>query len=474
MEKNKPFQQWEQKEQEILRGDKEKIQLQHDKGKKTARERINLLFDSASFVELEALNENSGVICGYGLVENKPVFAASQDITVKGAAMSEKQASKIIRTLDLARTAGAPVVFFTDTEGFQVEENALTLKAYARVFKKIAGLNGFCPTVTLIGGNSFGIAAQFAAMCDFAFAVKGVSAMLPFSPAVLNTKGNAPKDAESLGGADALSKEGSVASAFESEDEAIQRIRKLLALLPGSAAEKSAFVSADDINRSVKADGRNGLALLNDIADRGSAIELYEDAGKGVHTAFTRVGGHACLLLVSEPENDDGRLCHKACKKTARLIKFANSFNMPVISLISSDGLKVVPYDKTSYLMAGFAEMTRNAAISDTVKICVIYGNAIGASYISAASSSADLTFAWPDAMVSPLTKEAAVQTFDALKLKDEKRGELEASYARAHDGLSIASLGLADKIIKPSETRKHIIAALELLYNKKKAAKYL
>jgi acetyl-CoA carboxylase carboxyltransferase component len=473
VEKNKPLQKWEQKEQEILRGDSEKIQSQHDKGKKTARERINSLFDSASFVELEALNQ-SGVICGYGLAGNRPVFAVSQDITVKGAAMGEKQASKIIRTLDLAKTAGAPVVFFIDTEGFLVEENALTLKAYAKVFAKIADLNGFCPTITLIGGESFGVAAQFAALTDFAVATKGVSAMLPFSPAVLSTVGNAPKDAQSLGGADTLSKNGNVAISAESEDEAIISIKKLLALLPSFASEKSPYSCTDDINRSITADGTDGMLLLNDLADKGSALELYKYAGIGVHTAFARVGGHACLMLVSEPRNDNGRLCHKACKKIAKLVKFASSFKLPIINFVSSDGLKVVPEDKLPCLLANSAEMTRSLALSASPKVCVVFGNAIGASYISAASSSADLSFVWPEAMVSPLAKEAAVQTFDALKLKDEKRSELEASYARAHDGLSVAQLGLADKIIKPSESRKHIIAALELLYMKEETAKFI
>ncbi|MDO5022046.1 MAG: carboxyl transferase domain-containing protein [Eubacteriales bacterium] len=474
MGKNEPLQQWEQKKQELQQGNSEKIKIQHDKGKKTARERIGLLFDTVSFVELEALNEDSGVICGYGLAENRPVFAVAQDVTVKGAAMSKAQAGKIIRTLDLAKKSGSPVVFFIDTEGFQVEENALALKAYGKVFAKMASLSGFCPTISLVSGNSFGVAAQFAAIADFTIVTEGISTMLPFSPAVMNTAGNVPKDAETLGGAKLLSIEGIAALVTASEEEAIGSTKKLLGLIPSSTSEEAPYVNSDDINRTITADGSSGLALADDIADKGTRLELYKDAGIGMHTSFARIGGHSCLLIVSEPINNNGRLCHKACKKISRLVDFADNYNLPVVSLVSSEGLKVVPEDKLPTLMANCAEMTNHISWASIPKVSVIYGNAIGASYISfVASANPDISFVWPHSMVAPLSKETAVQTFDALKLKSEKRSTLEAAYAKAHDGMSVAQLGLVDNIINPSETRKHIIAAIELLYTKDRAFQF-
>ncbi len=468
MGKIEPLKKWEKKRLELLQGDKEKIKLQHDKGKKTARERIVAFFDAGSFVELGALNEESGVICGYGLSFERPVYAVAQDITVKGAAMSKKQADKIINTLSLAKKAGAPVVFFTDTEGFNVKEDALTLKAFGEVFAAISKLSGICPIITLVAGECCGIAAQFAMLSDISIAVEDVSVLMPFTPAVMVKAGIAPKEGKALGGAMVAAVQGSCALTANDEDEAIASLKKLLELLPSSVDGKAPFADSDDINRLLSADGKDGFKLASELVDNGSAIELYPEYGAGVHTFFARIGGSSCALVASEPSVDGGRLDSKSCNKTARLLRLAAKYNLPVVSLISSDGLNVPAEEGQGELMLSFGKMMRAYALVKVPKINVVYGNAIGASYVaSVACSGADLSLVWPNAMVASLTKELAVHVFEADKIIDEGKEALEEAYAKANDGMAVAKLGLADEVIHPTETRKHVIAALELLYTK-------
>jgi acetyl-CoA carboxylase carboxyltransferase component len=467
--KIEPLKKWEEKRLELLQGDEAKIKLQHDKGKKTARERIAAFFDAASFVELGALKEESGVICGYGLSSERPVYAVAQDITVKGAAMSKKQADKIINTLSLAKKTGAPVVFFTDTEGFSVKEDALTLKAFGEVFAAISKLSVICPIITLVAGECCGIAAQFAMLSDISIAIEGVTVIMPFTPAVMGKAGDVNKDGKALGGAKVAAKQGSCALTAKDEDEAIAKLKTLLALLPSSVDNKAPFVDSDDINRVLSADGKDGFKLVTEIADNGTAIELYPEYGAGMYTFLARIGGYSCALIASEPGKEAGRLNSKSCKKVARVLRLADKYNLPVVNLIASDGLDVPAEENQGELMISCGKMMRAYALAQVPKISVVYGNAIGASYVaSVACAGSDLSFVWPNAMVASLTKELAVLAFEADKIAEEGKEALEEAYAKTNNGVAIAKLGLADEVIYPSETRKHVIAALELLYTKR------
>lgn len=460
-----------EKKNALLKCNEELAEKQHASGKRTARERVEKICDSGSFVEIQSLQTEAAVITGYALIGQRPVYVIAQDVTTKGAAMSDAQAAKMIRTLDMAEKIGAPVLFFADSEGVCVKEGAVAMAAYARVFARMARLSGICPIITLVCGPCMGIAAHFAQLADIAIAVEKTGLIMPVSPLVMNaTAGKQLKD-EEMGGAVAAAKQGTVAMTAADEKQAYGMIKALIDLLPSSNEESAPFVENDNINRLMTAGAEDGFALAQDLADAGSVNELYRHYGQGCHTLLARIGGQSCGIIASEPREEGGRMDIAALKKAARLVRFCDCYRLPVITLLNSEGLAVPSVQNQGEAMRASSQLLYAYAEATTPKLAVLTGNAIGAAYVAMAGSAADLTYAWPEAMVAPLTREAAVQTFDAEKLKTEERAVLEENYARSSDGLNLAAAGLADDVIDPAETRKYLIAALELMYTKSEAA---
>lgn len=461
-----------EKKNALLQGDTQKVEQQHAKNKLTARERVTSLYDGGSFVETLALQQDTGVITGYGLVDGRPVYVAAQDVTVQGAAMSRLQAEKILNLLGLAKKTGAPVVIFADSEGFKVEEGAAALAAYAQVFAAMSRLSGVCPILTVVSGACMGVAAHFASLADVAIAVEKSALVMPMSSLVMNATAGTTLKEEELGGADMLLKHGAVALKAADEQQAVSTLQKVLSLLPSSNCEGAPLEEGDDLNRLLTADASDGLALALDVADAGSAVELYPGYGPGCHTLLARVGGRPCGIVAGEPKQDAGRLDAAACRKIARMIRMCDCYHLPVVSLVMSAGMRVPAIARQAEQMRASAQMLYSYAEATTPKLAVLAGDAVGAAYVAMGGKAvADIAFAWPNAMIAPLTKEAAVQTFDAQRLKEENRAVLEQEYARSADGLVIASQGLVDDVIDPAQTRKHLIAAMELLYTKQDEA---
>lgn len=452
----------------LLQGDAEKTKTQHTRGSKTARERVSELVDAGSFVETEALKRDTGVVTGYGLVDERPVYIIAQDITLKGAAMNAAQADKMLNLLSRAKKTGAPVVIFADAEGFSVQEDARTLTAYAAVFSCMSRLSGVTPLITVTAGPCFGVAANFALLSDVAIAVEKTTLLMPVSPLVMNATAGTTLQPEELGGAGVLAHQGAVALVAKDDAQSTRLVKSVLAYLPSSNRESAPMHNGDDLNRLVAPDAGDGLALAQDVADQNATLELYTDFGMGLRTFLSRVGGQPCGIIAGEPNRDAGRLDAPSCQKAARLVRLCDCYGLPVVSLVNSAGLTVPQFSDQAALMRSAAQLNYAYAEATTAKITVFVGNAIGAAYVAMGGrGAADIAFAWPSAMIAPLTREAAVQTFAADRLKDEDRASLEEKYALSADGLAIASLGLADDVIDPIETRKHIIAAMELLYSK-------
>ena len=452
----------------LLQGNTGKINVQHAKGSMTARERVTALVDSGSFVEMEALRQDTGVITGYGLVDERPVYVMAQDVTAKGAAMNAAQADKVIQLLSRARKTGAPVVFFTDSEGFSVQEDARTLTAYAELFSCMSRLSGVSPMITVVAGPSLGVAANFAMLADVAIAVDKTALLMPVSPLVMNATAGTSLNPEDFGGANALAHQGTVALVADNDAQAAKYVKDVLSYLPSSNRESTPLYNGGDLNRLMHQDGSNGSKLAQEVADPDAILELNAGLGSGVHTFLAKVGGQPCGILAGEPAQDAGRLDAAACRKAARLVRLCDCYGLPVISLINSAGLAVPRADGQEALMRAAAQLNYAYAEATTIKIAVLVGNAVGAAYVAmGGKGTADVSLAWPSAMIAPLTREAAVQTFAADKLKDEDRAVLEGKYALSADGLAVAALGLVDDVIEPNETRKHIIAAMELMYTK-------
>ncbi len=461
---------WEERVNALRANEQAVREARHAKGRLTARERVSALCDEGSFVELEALKKGAGVITGYGLVGGSPVYVAAQDVTQGGAGMNLSQAEKMLNLFALSEKTGAPLIIYPDSEGVDVREGAAALSAYARVFAGLSRMSGVCPVLSVLSGPAMGVAAHFAMLSDIVIAVDKGALMMPFSPLTVNAAAGTSLKDEELGGADVLMRQGCAALKAADEQQAAALLRAVLAMLPSSNQEGAPeFDVGDDLNRLVKASGEDGLQLALDVADRGTAVELWPALGLGSHTLLCQLGGRCVGLIAGEPRQDEGRLDAAACRKVARFVRFCDCFHLPVVSLVQSAGLTVPEKDRQGEWMRAASQMLYAFADACVPKVAVLAGSAVGAAYVAMGGKAmADIAFAWPDAMVSPLTREAAVQVFDADKLAEQSRTTLEEAYAMTCDGLAAAELGLADEVIAPEETRKHLIAALEMLLTKR------
>lgn len=443
----------------------------HAKGVWTARERVEKLLEPGTFVETDAMRTEAAVVTGYGLVDGRPVYVAAQDAAVRGAAMSVAQAEKILKILSLAGKTGAPVVLFVDSDGLQVREGAAVLSDYARVFAAMSRLSGICPIITVISGKAFGVAAHFATLSDISIAVEKHGLLAAQSPSVLRAMAGTSLKDEEICGAAMLAKQGLCAKTAATEDEALALAARFIGLLPSFNGEAAPQNDDVDLNRLLNEDSDTGLRLALDVADENTAVELYEQAGDGVSTLLCRVGGYTCGLISGNGDKDGGRLDASDLRKAARMVRLCDCFHLPIISLVDSEGLKVPDYRHQGSALRASSQLLYAFSEAVVPKVAVLTGNAVGAAYIAMGGRAmADITFAWPGAVVAPLNKETAVQTFEAARLENEERAALEQEYAAANDGIMAAKIGLADDVIDPRQTRKHIIAALELLLTKQES----
>lgn len=467
--------------QAVLHGDAARIAKQHADGKLTARERVAKLLDQGSFVELGVLVakelDYAGVVTGYGTVQGRPVYVFAQDYTVHGGAMGELHAQKVNKLLDMALKTGAPVIAMCDSAGVRIDEGPAGMEAYASIYAKMARLSGVCPMISMILGPVCGGAAMIAQLADISIHAGDVGRLMVYGPQVVSAVTGKTVDAKSLGGAENCAKQGGVAIACANEEEAIACAQKVLDLLPSCNADDAPAVDTDDLNRTMDVnDPDNGVELMQALADHGDIVELYATWGDSLHTALARVGGQTVGIVASEGSVDDGMLTPAACAKGARFVRFCDCFSIPVISLINSKGIQVPEAKSQSWTMITASQLLYAYAEATTAKISVVVGNAIGQAYVAmAGKANADISYAWPGSVISALTPEAAVQVlYEDELISDKKpaletRHELEVKYAtEVTDGGSAASKGFLDDVIVPSDTRKYVIAALEMLASKR------
>ena len=463
------------KKKEILSGDSVKIAKQHSEGKLTARERVKKLLDDASFVETDALlcdsNDYPGVVTGSGTINDRAVYVIAQEYTVHGGAMGVSQARKINRILDMALNTGAPVVFIFDSAGVRVDEGAQAMNAFSSVSARLVKLSGYCPIISIIDGPVIGGAAMLAQISDVSVAVKNGSAMMLYGPTVIGSITGKNLKSEEIGGADVLGSNGAVSLVADDEDTAMMLCRRILDYLPGCSLEATEVTDTDDINRLISIpDAADAASLLKEVADNGEYVELNTEYGKAIKTVFCRVGGHSCGILCSDPAYHDGMIDTEAALKASRFIRICDCYDLPLISLIDSKGTAVP--DETDHMLAmkTASSLMFSYAEATCPKVSVITGNAIGQSFIAlSGKEQADMIFAWPGSIISALTPEAAVQVMytDELR-KGASRFELETAFATDTAGaVSAARCGLVDDVIEPSETRKYLIHAIEMLESK-------
>ena len=460
------------RKQEILDGNQAGVEKQKKSGKQTARERIAQLVDAGSFVEQGMLME-AGVVTGCGSVDGQPVCVFAQDFAANGAAMGAKQAAKIVKLLDVARKTGTPVIGILDSNGAYISEGAGAVEAYADVLSHMARMSGVVPMIMAVLGPCVGAAAVMAEMADVSVVAKAGSVLLA-GPQVLSSTMGKDLDAEALGGAQKAVENGAAAVACETEAEAIEAVKSVLAMLPANNLEDAPIGGEEDAARKISGfeAGCDGGKLIEAVADAGSVVELGKGYTKAV-TAFGRIAGRSVAFVYT----GSGDICEKRMLKIARFVRFADCFNIPVVSLMDTTGLKIwdtvqrhtAVLKAASTLVFAYSEAT-------TAKIAVVIGKAIGSAYTAmGGKANSDLTYAWPGSVIAPVSGEAAIQ----LEWKDKiaasegdpvkAREALAAQYeAEVFDGIHAAEKGLVDDVIDPADTRKALAAAIEMLAGKR------
>lgn len=426
-----------------------------------ARIRLEKLFDENSFVEIGSFNKKAGVVTGYGTINNKIVYAFCQEGPV-GA----KHAKKIGNIYDLALKMGSPVVSIMDSKGLKIEEGLDTLEAYGTIFKNQTNASGVVPQISVILGDCLGVASFMPIISDFVVMCSKNAKMFMTSPATMPGLDGKATTYEQLGGADVLAKEGLVHLCCDGEKECFSKVRELIELLPENNLDLVApQVSNDDLNRVdsnldtiVPEDDVTPIDvryIIKSVADNNYFLELRESYADNIITGFAKFDGVTTGVVAN-----NGVLNINATKKASEFVNTCDAFNIPILTFTD-----IVGYEKTlkeeqmgiikysSILMSSFANAT-------VPKINIILRNGIGNAYLLMNSKhiGADIVYAWPTATVSLLDKESSTKI---LKMNSDKYDEISNPYAVAGDGY-------VDTVIIPSNTRKRIISAIEMLLTKR------
>jgi len=464
----------------ILKGDATLCEQQKAAGKLLARERIAQLLDAASFVELDVLNADAGVVTGYGLINGAPAYVYAQDFTVKGGSVGMAHARKVLKVMELAEKTGAPVYAILDTAGARLDEGIDAMNAYALMAGKVSALSGVVPQVALVLGQCGGIASAIAGMSDITIMSKN-GALFVNGPQVVSAVSGKDISLAEMAGCEASMKSGMAQIVAGTDEEAIALARKLAGFLPCNNMDEVIGDTIDDVNRELG--DLNALERVDDvrdilrrIADMNEIMELSEGFAPSMVTAIAKIGGSTVGFIANQPAKDEGRITVYGAKKASRFASFCDCFSIPVITVVDSLGMKVSAAPQGELARAG-AQLIYALTEGTNARIALVIGNAIGTAYAALASRAAsDMVYAWPGAVISAVTPKIAVQLncADALKVADDpfaKRAELEEQYmADVADGVNAAQKGYVDDVIEPAQTRQILAAALEMLSGKRES----
>ena len=485
-------------------GGERRIQRQHESGKLTARERIDLFLDPGTFVELDkfvthtctdfGMTENKipgdGVVTGYGKVDGRNVYVFAQDFTVFGGSLSAAYAAKICKVMDLATRTGAPVIGLNDSGGARIQEGVESLAGYADIFYRNVRSSGVVPQISAIMGPCAGGAVYSPAITDFIFMVKETSYMFITGPDVVKTVTSQEVTKQELGGAQVHSEISGV-SHFETanEEECIAQIRELLSFIPSNNAEDPPFVPTQDdwqrrdpkLDTLVPEDNKRPYdmaELVRAVVDDGHFFEVQQQFAKNMLVGFARLGGHSVGIVANQPSVHAGCLDINASVKGARFVRFCDAFNIPLVTLVDVPGFLPGVDQEYGGIIKHGAKLLYAFAEATVPKITLITRKAYGGAYDVMASKhiGADMNFAYPTGEIAVMGPEGAVNIIfrNELKAADDPvatKDELVDNYTETFaNPFKAAELGYIDEIIMPTDTRPRLIQALEVLQNKRES----
>jgi acetyl-CoA carboxylase carboxyltransferase component len=492
----------ELREEALHAGSQRAIARQHEQGKLTARERIDVLVDKDSFQEIDQFvrHQSQGfgieskrplgdaVITGHGTIDGRPVFLFAEDFTVFGGSLGKVVADKICKVLDMALDTGTPVIGIKDSGGARIQEGVGALDGYGRIFERNVRASGVIPQISLIMGPCAGGAVYSPALTDFVFQVEGTSHMFITGPDVIKTVTGEEVTMEDLGGANAhASKSGVTHFVYSTGEEALEAARYLLSYLPQNNQEMPPYFAPSDRPDRVD-DSLDGvipdsssqpydmLDVIETIVDDGEFFEVHEQWAKNIIVGFGRLDGHAIGIVANQPAFLAGTLDISASEKAARFVRFCDAFNIPLVTFVDVPGfLPGVDQEHGGIIRHG-AKLLYAYCEATVPRISVITRKAYGGAYLvmNARGIRADLVYAWPSAEIAVMGAPGAVNIIHRGELTgaddpDAKRKELVDDYeARFNNPYVASELGLVDEVIEPRETRAKLIKAMNLLRTKR------
>ncbi len=479
-------------------GGKKRVDAQHERGKLTARERIELLLDPGSFEEWDMFKEHrstdfdmdkntvpgDGVVTGYGTVNGRLVFVFSQDFTVFGGSVSETHAEKICKIMDQAMKVGAPVIGLNDSGGARIQEGVSSLAGYAEIFQRNVMASGVVPQISMVMGPCAGGAVYSPATTDFIFMVRDTSYMFVTGPDVVKTVTHEEVTQEELGGAMTHSTKSGVADlACDTDVDALQQLRRFVDFLPGSNRERPPERPTDDPadrqepsldtlipdNPNEAYDVRE---LIEKLVDEGDFFELQPDYARNMMIGFGRMDGPTVGIVANQPMVLAGCLDIDASVKAARFIRFCDCFNIPIILLVDVPGFLPGTAQEYGGLIRHGAKLLYAFAEATVPKITVITRKAYGGAYIVMGSKHlrGDVNFAWPSAEIAVMGSKGAVEIIFRQDIGDEEKiAEREREYqAQFANPFRVGARGYIDDVIMPHNTRNRLCRSLRMLRNKK------
>jgi len=481
-----------------LGGGKRRIEVQHSKGKLTARERIELLLDEGSFEGFDMFKAHrctdfsmeksrpagDGVVTGWGTINGRMVYLFSQDFTVFGGSLSETHAEKICKIMDMAMQNGAPVIGINDSGGARIQEGVASLAGYAEVFQRNIMASGVIPQISVIMGPCAGGAVYSPAMTDFIFMVKDSSYMFVTGPDVVKTVTNEQVTAEELGGASTHTRKSSVADgAFENDVEALAEIRRLVDFLPlnnrGKVPVRPFFDQPGRVEESLDTlipDNANTpydmKELIEKLADEGDFFEIQQEFARNIITGFIRLEGQTVGVVANQPMVLAGCLDIDSSRKAARFVRFCDCFEIPILTLVDVPGFLPGTAQEYGGVIKHGAKLLFAYGEATVPKVTVITRKAYGGAYDVMASKHlrGDFNYAWPTAEIAVMGAKGATEIIHRADLADaDKIAAHTADYEqRFANPFVAAERGFIDEVIMPRNTRFRVSRAFASLRNKK------
>lgn len=493
----------EKRNQQAMAGGGSDRIAKHKKGNRlSARERLDVLLDPGSFVEMDRfvthrctnyeMDKNKvpgdGVITGYGRVNGKIVYVSSQDFTVIGGSMSRTQANKICKVMDLAIKNGAPFISINDSGGARIQEGIESLGGYADIFTRNTMASGVIPQITAIMGPCAGGAVYSPSITDFVFMVKNSSYMFVTGPDVIKAVTHEDVTKEDLGGATTHSQKSGVAHfATEDDKHCLLLIREMLSFLPANNLDDAPILPTNDrpdrivenLTTLIPDNPKKPydmLAVITECVDEGYFLEIHKNYAQNIIVGFARFNGRPVGIVANQPQILAGCLNIEASRKAARFIRFCDAFNIPVVSFVDVPGFLPGKDQEWNGIITHGAKLLYAYAEATVPKVTIITRKAYGGAYIVMGSKllRSDVNLAFPSAEIAVMGAEGAVNVIfreEIAKAQDpiKKRAELIAEYEEKFSNPYVsAELGYTDEVIEPALTRKRIIDSLEMLKHKR------